>query len=312
MKYFLSPIIIILILIFLIIILLFIRSSFECRTYRIKEYFIKNNKNSSKLKIVFLTDFHNKRFEDGNLKLIYDILNVNPDYIILGGDFIDFSALNSKFGSIYYQNTIDFISKLRLESLKLSSNNNYNLKRIFFSYGNHELRLKQKSYIEANNIVYEKFIKSLTDNDIEIADNNTFKISDGITLSGLTLYEGYYYNIFKSKSNYEHITNDVLSNCFGDLDSSNFNIVLFHKPDYADDLIKYGFDLVLSGHNHGGLIEFPVIGPIFSPDFKLFPKYNAGLYKISNGTLIVSRGIGEHFIKIRVNNMPTFYVININ
>ena len=77
-------------------------------------------------------------------------------------------------------------------------------------------------------------------------------------------------------------------------------------------VIDYGFDLVLSGHNHGGLIKFPIIGSILSPDLVLFPKYNVGIYEYKNKHVIVSAGIGEHFIKIRVNNRPEICVININ
>ena len=86
----------------------------------------------------------------------------------------------------------------------------------------------------------------------------------------------------------------------------------FHKPDYAEDLIDYGYDLVLSGHYHGGLINIPFIGAVISPDFKLFPKYSIGNYKYKDSNVIVSAGLGEHFLKIRVNNTPEIVVINID
>ena len=122
----------------------------------------------------------------------------------------------------------------------------------------------------------------MVNNDIQILDNKTFSISQNMTLSGLSLFEGYYKNLFEKSNIRKNIDYAILDKYFNNINKKVFNIMAFHKPDYCEDFLNYGYDLVLSGHNHGGLIKFPFIGPIFPPDLELLPKYNHGLYKIND------------------------------
>lgn len=311
MLLFFSPIIIILLIAFSLFIIILIISSFELKSYKISEFHIKNTKNDKKLKLVFLSDFHNKCYKNDNEKLICDIVDTNPDYIMLGGDFIVYSMFERFFDKIEVENAIKFISKLGKKISENREKENYNLKRIFFSFGNHELRFRKVDKDSKLWKEYNSFIKVLKNSDIEILDNELVSLDDYITISGLSLYDGYYANVFSSKKYFPHIERYELDKYFKNIDKNKFNIIMFHKPDYAEDLVEYGFDLVLSGHNHGGLVNFPFIGAIFSPEFRLFPKYNKGIYDVNGRKVIVTSGIGEHMVKIRVNNRPEICVINI-
>ena len=311
MSIFNNKIIIFLIIILSLYIIIYVISKIECKLCKINTFYIKNDKNSDKIKLIFISDFHNKKFKNGFKDLIDSIISLNPDYIVFGGDFVDFSTIHSKKNEVKYKRSMDFIEKLAKKYEEIKDNKNYNLKRIFFGFGNHELRLKSRT----DNIeligIYNSFIKHIMDCGVKLLDDTTFKLSDGITISGLNLYEGYYKNMFERNNLHKSIDKEIINKHFHNLDKNNFNIMVFHKPDYCENFIDYGYDLVLSGHTHGGLINFPLIGPIFSPDLDLFPKYNSGLYKYKNKSVIVSSGIGEHFIKIRVNNRPEICLINI-
>lgn len=309
MIFFNNKIIILILIFFSLLIIIFIISKIECNRYKLRVFDVKNVKNSDKLKLIFITDFHNKYFKNGYEKLICDILNTNSDYIVLGGDFIDFSRFQSEKNIIGIENTYKFLTLLLS---KINNQKNYNFKRIIFAFGNHELRLKNRTDNAYLTNEYNKFIDFLKSNNIHILDNDSYKLLDGTILSGLSLYNGYYRKVFSRKPKYEHINKEVLDDIFNDINRDNYNIMVFHKPDYVEDLIDYGFDLVLSGHYHGGLINFPMLGPIFSPDFKLFPKYSVGGYKYKGKDIIVSAGLGEHLLKIRINNRPEVDVININ
>lgn len=289
------------------IVIILLVSKIERNNYKINNFYISTDKINKNYKLVFICDFHNKLYKNNNSNLIDDIIKLNADYIILGGDFIVFSNFFNKKGKIEIDNGKEFISNLCKKTFENSKNNNYNLKRIFFSFGNHELRLKHKNFIKE----FNDFKEFLLYNDIIILDNETYEIDENATISGLSLYDGYYNKKFSKKKNFQHINNCILDKHFN-ISNNKFNIISFHKPDYIEDLCEYGFDLILSGHNHGGLINFPIIGSIFSPDFALFPKYNKGIYKYLNKYAIVSSGLGEHFIKIRINNRPEICVININ
>ena len=293
-------------------IIIYIISKIECKLCKINTFNVKNNKNSQKIRLIFISDFHNKKFKNEYSDFIDSILSTNPDYIVLGGDFVDFSTVQSKKCIVKYKNTILFLNKLARKCIKIINSKKYNLKGIFFGFGNHELRLKNRTDNLKLIGIYNEFIDCLHRNDIKLLEDNTYELVDGLTISGLNLYNGYYKNLFEKNLIHDHIDRSILDKYFSNIDKKNFNIMVFHKPDYCEDLINFGFDLVLSGHNHGGLINFPVIGPIFSPDLKLFPKYNAGFYQYKNGCVVVSNGIGEHFIKIRVNNLPEICIIDID
>ena len=75
---------------------------------------------------------------------------------------------------------------------------------------------------------------------------------------------------------------------------------------------EYGFDVVLSGHLHGGIINIPFIGGLLSPDFTFFPKYYKGINKIGNTNIVISRGLGYgYMIPIRVLNRGEVVIINL-
>lgn len=45
-----------------------------------------------------------------------------------------------------------------------------------------------------------------------------------------------------------------------------------------------------------------------SPDF---PKYDRGCYEEGNSTMLLSGGLGNHTLKIRVNNIPEIMVVEL-
>ena len=63
-------------------------------------------------------------------------------------------------------------------------------------------------------------------------------------------------------------------------------ILLCHQPEYYDRYALQGFDLILSGHVHGGQWRFKNRG-IFAPDQGFLPRYHHGVY---HGNLVVSAG----------------------
>lgn len=70
---------------------------------------------------------------------------------------------------------------------------------------------------------------------------------------------------------------------------NNYKILLNHHPeDWKKYLKDKSFDLILSGHAHGGQIRVFNI-PIFSPGQGIFPKYTKGYY----GNMIVGAGVSN-------------------
>lgn len=78
-----------------------------------------------------------------------------------------------------------------------------------------------------------------------------------------------------------------------------FRILLSHSPDNLSRAKQMGVDLMLSGHNHGGQVILPVIGPVFSPS-RYGCRYAGGSFWESPTLLHVSRGLaGRHPLRWR-------------
>ena len=81
-----------------------------------------------------------------------------------------------------------------------------------------------------------------------------------------------------------------------------FRILLAHTPDLFSWAQQQQFDLMLAGHNHGGQICLPLIGPLVSPS-NHGTRYAAGLFHQGTTLMHVGRGIsGEH--RLRGNRPP--------
>lgn len=102
--------------------------------------------------------------------------------------------------------------------------------------------------------------------------------------------------------------------CADSTDDDSFNVLLAHYPEKIDLYRSFGkFDLVLSGHAHGGQWRLPpLINGIYAPGQGLFPKYAGGRYDFDDSTLIVSRGLSRIREGLpRIFNNPELVIIDI-
>ena len=293
----------ILILFFIILLLLFIiRSNFELKSLVVKEAHIVSDKLKNNINITFVTDLHENDFGDDDKKLIDTIINEGNDLIIIGGDLpiaYKHANLGDKCSSTVAVNFLNNLMKSNTKNIP-----------IVYGYGNHEDRLKTNYHNNEHvKIQYDNLYEAITNNKYNLIENSFFDFNDNIRIYSLTLDYKYYkpkLEIFKDAVFDE---DDYIEKRIGKLDDTKFNILLLHNPDFAKVCIDYGFDLILSGHYHGGLVYVPLGLNFISPNLKMFPKYIKGTYKIKdkNGelkTLIVSGGLGTHTVNARLNNKP--------
>ena len=81
------------------------------------------------------------------------------------------------------------------------------------------------------------------------------------------------------------------------------SIVLAHRPEYFEEYCHAGWDVVISGHAHGGHVRWGQHA-LFSPDQGFAPHYTHGVYQSGNTRMVVSRGLGNSSIPWRINNPP--------
>ncbi|MDX2036416.1 MAG: metallophosphoesterase [Isosphaeraceae bacterium] len=73
---------------------------------------------------------------------------------------------------------------------------------------------------------------------------------------------------------------------------ADFTIVLSHTPDQMPRKSSWGgVDLILAGHNHGGQIRLPWLGPILMPS-RYSRRFDKGVFSAKGTIMHVSPGVG--------------------
>lgn len=246
----------------------------------VSHYEIKSDKLNQKYnnyKIMLLTDLHNRDITE---KLVKIVNEENPNIIVMSGDMI-----NEKVEG--FDNFFNLCEKLKD-------------KTIYYVFGNHEENMsdeKQNGFIEK--------IKEKTN--VILLNNDKIELDDSFTIYGFSHQVKYYLASTKEKIDLKYIEDRI-----GKIDTNKFNLLISHDPLLYNLYSEYGFDMVLSGHLHGGIINIPFIGGLLSPDFTFFPKYYKGVNKIGKTNLVISRGLGYgYMIPIRVFNRGEVVIINL-
>jgi len=79
-----------------------------------------------------------------------------------------------------------------------------------------------------------------------------------------------------------------------DIPEADFHILLSHTPDQFNNAQNWGMNFVLAGHNHGGQIRLPLVGPVFMPS-KYSRRYDRGFFRRDSTLMYVSEGVaGKH------------------
>lgn len=89
----------------------------------------------------------------------------------------------------------------------------------------------------------------------------------------------------------------------------DLRILLSHSPDQYRFGQKCGYDIMLSGHTHGGQVVLPIIGPVYAPSL-YGVSFAAGLFQLDKMTMHVSRGIGAKD-PLRLNCRPELTCLEI-
>jgi predicted MPP superfamily phosphohydrolase len=82
-----------------------------------------------------------------------------------------------------------------------------------------------------------------------------------------------------------------------EIPEADFRLLLSHSPDQFYRAQRWGVDLMLSGHNHGGQIRLPLIGPVFMPS-QYSRRFDRGFFRSGSTLLFVTEGVaGKHPIR---------------
>lgn len=243
-------------------------------------YKVKTEKLNEPVKLVLITDLHSCWYGKEQRTLIQAVEKQNPDIVLLGGDIFDDN------GS--YDNAETAIKHLSEEY------------PCYYVTGNHEYWSK-----DIDNIL--SIVKSY---DIPVLEGECNQIEINGQLINICGVDDP--DVIVYTRNAKMMT-DQLKAVWEAVDPNYYTILLSHRPEYIETYKEYDFDLVLSGHAHGGQWRIPgILNGLYAPDQGLFPKYAGGRYDYEDKTMIVSRGLArESTLAPRIFNRPELVVIKL-
>jgi uncharacterized protein len=233
-------------------------------------------------KIVQVSDLHNKDFD---WRLTNTIKPLEPNLIVLTGDLIDRRTTQ-------VEQALEQVQQL------------VHLAPVVYVSGNHEqlspeFALLKAGLTDLGVTLLDQKIKILTIHDSQIS---LLGLADPAMNQG----EGDY--LWEDNETY---AKEALSQLKTQL-TTDFNILLSHRPELFSVYRDLGIDLVFSGHAHGGQVRLPFIGGLVAPNQGFFPKLTNGIHE-SNGTqLIISRGLGNSVIPLRIFNRPEVVCVTLS
>lgn len=273
-------------------------TTFEVKSPKIPEEF-------NGYTIVQVSDLHNTKFGKNQARLIKRIEQNKPNVIVITGDLI---YKRSKDMEKEISEVTDFV------------NNIVKIAPVYFVTGNHENQVGKENL--------KKIRESLANSGVTLLDETSTKLNfkgKHINLAGINDLEMYfddYVDEYIKNSGKKIITieevimieENIIKRCLDKikLDDSEFNVLLTHQPQYIEIYAKYKYDLVFSGHAHGGQIRLPFIGPLMSPGQGFFPKYTSGLHTFENTKMIISRGLGKSKLPFRFLNDPELIICKLS
>lgn len=218
---------------------------------------------STGIKIALLSDVHFPR-ENKNLSAAIDFLKeLSPDIIAVTGDAFDASASKDDLNSVD-----DFYNKLTSFS------------QVYAVIGNHEIG--SPLLVDYVAVCKKNAVNLLLDEYVTVNLNGKNILIAGVKDGKIP-----------SEKNLPDVTESKIK--------ADVSLLLAHRPELIKDYAYYNFDVVLSGHAHGGQVRFFGRG-LYAPDQGYFPEYTSGRYAEGKTQAFVSRGLGDGKYRLRIFN----------
>lgn len=258
-------------------------NTFQTKTYNIFTPKIKHGPGAC---FAVLSDLHGIRFGLENQELISAVERANPDAVLVLGDMMVRRESES------YASAKELLCALAAHY------------PVFYALGNHEYKMQKSLRFGEEYRAYEK---SLEDAGVHFLHNGKWAEDFSGTrfiFHGLELPLPYYH-----KPNSPRLTLKTMEELVGTPSDAGVHILLAHNPKYGKTYFNWGADLTLSGHYHGGVLRFNEHVGLTCPQFLLFPPFCCGDFHRGDRHMIVSAGIGEHTIPVRIHNPRELIIV---
>ena len=222
----------------------------------VRTYTVESDRIDAPVRLAVLTDYHGCDYGPNGAVLVLRLNEHQPDAILLVGDI--FSADS---------NPDEELTFLRALAVQVPT---------FYVTGNHEYWEYDVPALETR----------ITAAGVTVLDQNCAEL----TVNGQVV------NLCGVPDPCANVnTESALRHAAEDIQQDSFTVLLAHRPELIEQYATHGsFDLVVSGHAHGGQVRFPLlVNGLYAPNQGWFPKYAGGRYEVGGTTLIVSRGLSD-------------------
>lgn len=227
-------------------------------------------------RILHISDLHNKKFGNNQKNLLSKIKQLEPNIIVITGDLIDSNNPDIEIAMDFIKGAIDIAP-------------------VCFVSGNHENWSG----------LYDSLKSQMEEEGVKVLDNQRAEISKGdssIDIIGLPDYSF----VQEHGDNARNLLDSLIES------DDRLTILLSHRPELFDVYSSAGVDLAFTGHAHGGQFRLPFVGGLIAPDQGFFPKLTEGIHTNNNTSMVISRGIGNSIIPVRIFNRPELIVVTLS
>ena len=237
------------------------------------------------LRIVQLSDLHNREFGKNNQRLYAAVKQAAPDLIFLTGDLVD----------EYAEAPIPYAKAV---GKALSA-----IAPTYYVTGNHEWA--------HGNAVVEEIKTALREAGVTVLSNQCVPLERGgetIFIAGVDDPNGY-----ADQRSPADLAAEIYQN-----GADPFWLLLAHRNNlFNGRYCRLGADLTFSGHAHGGIWRLPFTDGLVDTNLHLLPSFTSGFYHCNDvdcegAEVFVSRGLGNSpKWAVRLFNRPQIAVVTL-
>lgn len=228
------------------------------------------------LRLVELADLHGRQFGEGNRTLLAQVRAAEPDLICIDGDLFDENS--------------------DLSTLEPLLRGLTEIAPTYYVTGNHEWQVRRLNDLLKS---MEAYGVCVLKNEYEVLERGGEKL----IIAGVHDPCGPYDQKTPEELVREIRENEGEESCI---------LMLAHRNDTLPMWAELGVSLVLTGHCHGGVVRLPLLGGVFGANRTLFPEYDAGLFRMGQTALYVSRGLGYSRTPFRLFNRPHLPILTLH
>lgn len=221
-------------------------------------------------RIVQLSDLHGSVFGKDNERLLKKVEAETPDIIVMTGDFLDEGRTDGELPEL---------KKLAEGLMKIAP--------VYFVSGNHDWASGAIS--ELADMLDGTGVEYLRNEYVTIEKNGA-----AIVLGGVEDPNGW--------AGQE--TPEALAERMNAEGPESFIVLLAHRNYWITDYPDLPVDLILCGHEHGGIVRLPGLGGIIGNSRPFLPLYEDGVFESGRYHMAVSRGLGNSVPLPRFCNTP--------